>query len=81
MSKATLEYNLSDLDDLASYTRAVNADKMASALFEIQYNMLKKVRHIVESRDVDAYDSLDLIAEELTSILNDCYLNVEEITQ
>lgn len=81
MSKAILEYNLSDSDDLASYTRAVNADKMASALFEIQYNMLKKVRHIIESKDVDAHDSLDLVAEELSNILNDCYLNVEEITQ
>jgi len=81
MSKAILEYNLSDSDDAASYTRAVNADKMASALFEIHYNMLKKVRGIIESKDVDSHDALDLVGEELVNILNECYLNVEEITQ
>jgi hypothetical protein len=81
MSKAILEYNLSNSDDLASYTRAVNADKMASALFEIQYNMLKKVRYIIESKEVDSHDALDLVADEMENILNECYLNVEEITQ
>lgn len=81
MSKAILEYNLSDLDDLAAYTRVVNADKMASALFEIQYNMLKKVRHIIEYKEIDSHDAIDLVAEELSNILNECYLNVEEITQ
>lgn len=81
MSKAILEYNLSNSEDLASYTRAVNADKMASALFEIQYNMLRKIRHVIESKDVDAHDALDLVADEMAIILNECYLNVEEITQ
>lgn len=81
MSKAILEYNLSNSEDAASYTRAVNADKMASALFEIQYNMLRKVRHIIESKDIDAHDALDLVADEMATILNECYLNVEEITQ
>lgn len=78
MSKAILEFDLSDSDDLASYTRVVNADKMASALFEIRYNMLKRVRYALESNDSDA---LDLIGEEISNILNDCYLSVEEITQ
>lgn len=81
MSKAILEYNLSNSEDLSSYTRAVNADKMASALFEIQYNMLRKVRHIIESKDIDAHDALDLVADEMSIILSECYLNVEEITQ
>lgn len=81
MSKAILEYNLSNSEDAASYTRAVNADKMASALFEIQYNMLRKIRHIAESKDLDSHDALDLVADEMENILNECYLNVEEITQ
>ena len=81
MSKAILEYNLSNSEDLASYTRAVNADKMAAALFEIQYNMLKKIRHIIESKEIDSHDALDLVADEMENILNECYLNVEEITQ
>lgn len=81
MSKAILEYNLSNSEDLSSYTRAVNADKMASALFEINYNMLRKVRHIIESKDIDAHDALDLVADEMVIILSECYLNVEEITQ
>ena len=81
MSKAILEYNLSNSEDLASYTRAVNADKMAAALFEIQYNMLRKIRYIIESKEVDSHDALHLIAVEMENILNECYLNVEEITQ
>lgn len=81
MSKAILEYNLSNSEDLASYTRAVNADKMASALFEIHYNMLRTVRHIIESKDVDSHDALDLVSNEIENILNECYLNVEEISQ
>lgn len=81
MSKAILEFNLSDYDDASAYTRAVNADKMASALFEIHYNMLKKVRFIIESKDVDSHSVLDLVGEEMTTILNDCYLNIDEIIQ
>lgn len=78
MSKAILEFDLSDLDDLASYTRVVNADKMAAALFEIRYNMIKKVEHKIERTGEDA---LDCVSEELSSILEECHLNVEEIIQ
>lgn len=78
MSKAILEFDLSDLDDLASYTRVVNADKMAAALFEIRYNMMKKVRDAIERTNDDA---LDCVSEELTSIFEDCHLNIDEITQ
>lgn len=78
MSKAILEFDLSDLDDLASYTRVVNADKMAAALFEIRYNMMKKVQNTIEATGNDA---LDCVGEELTSIFEDCHLNIDEITQ
>jgi hypothetical protein len=78
MSKAILEFNLSDSEDLASYHRTVNSDKMAIALFEITHNLIRTVEHISENSDKDV---IDIFAEELEKILNDCYINIDELAQ
>jgi hypothetical protein len=78
MSIARLEFNLSDSEDLASYHRAVNSDKMAIALFEITNNLIRTVEHRAEHSDKDV---IDLFAEELEKIINDCYINIDELIQ
>lgn len=78
MSIARLEFNLSDSDDLASYTRAVNSDKMAIAMFDIYYNLIRTVRHKSEHSEDDV---IEIFAEELEKILNDCYINIDELAQ
>jgi hypothetical protein len=78
MSKAILEFNLSDSEDLASYHRTVNSDKMAIALFEITHNLIRTVEYRAEDGKKDI---IDLFSEELEKILNDCYLNIDELAQ
>jgi hypothetical protein len=78
MSIARLEFNLSDSEDLASYIRTVNSDKMTAALFEITNNLIRTVEHIAEHSDKDV---IDIFAEELEKILNDCYINIDELAQ
>lgn len=78
MSIARLEFNLSNSEDLASYYRTVNADKMTAALFEIANNLIRTVEHRAEHSDKDV---IDLFSEELEKILNDCYINIDELAQ
>jgi hypothetical protein len=78
MSIARLEFNLSDSEDLASYHRTVNSDKMAMALFEITNNLIRTVEHRAEHSDKDV---IDLFGEELEKIINDCYINIDELIQ
>lgn len=78
MSVAILEFNLSDSEDLASYCRVVNADKMTAALFEIANNLIRTVEHRSEHSDKDV---IEIFAEELEKIFNDCYINIDELAQ
>jgi len=78
MSIARLEFNLSDSEDLASYYRTVNSDKMTAALFEITHNLIRTVEFRAESSDKHI---IDLFSEELEKILNDCYINIDELAQ
>jgi hypothetical protein len=58
--KATLEFNLDDPDDRMAHLRCVKALDMALALFEINYNLRKKV----ERDDIDVWEAIVDIFDE-----------------
>lgn len=89
MSKAVLKFDLSDPDDLQDFKRAIKANDMAFAFFDIFRNMKKSLEwdieaKVSESKDkgevFDAFDALDLIYDAMYQKLEDNNINIEELT-
>ena len=81
MSKATLEYNLSDIDEEQDFKRAIMANKMASALWDITHNTKKQLSYSFDGKEIDKYDALDLVFEKIHEILDNNHLDTEELWQ
>ncbi len=88
MSKAILKFNLSDPDDFQDFKRAIKANEMAFALFDIFRNMRKSMEWDIaakmsESKDkdevFDAFDTLDLIYDAMYQKLEDNNINIDEL--
>ena len=79
MAKATLEYDLSDPDDVMEHKRAVKSLDMALALWEIVHNTKKGLEWSMEGKEIDKYDALELVYEKLHEILDNHNINTDEL--
>ena len=79
MAKATLEYDLSDPDDVMEHKRAVKSLDMALALWEIVHNTKKGLEWSMEGKEIDKYDALELVFEKIHEILNDHNIRTDEL--
>ena len=79
MAKATLEYDLSDPDDVMAHKRAVKSLDMAMALWDIVHNTKKGLEWSMEGKEIDKYDALELVYEKIHEILNDHNINTDEL--
>ena len=79
MAKATLEYDLSDPDDVMEHKRAVKSLDMALALWDIVHNTKKGLEWSMEGKEIDKYDALELVYEKIHEILNDHNIRTDEL--
>ena len=79
MAKATLEYNLSDPDDIMAHKRAIKSLDMAIALWDIVHNTKKGLEWSMEGKDMDKYDALELVFERIHEILDEHNINTDEL--
>ena len=79
MAKATLEYDLSDPDDVMAHKRAVKSLDMAMALWDIVHNTKKGLEWSMEGKEIDKYDALELVYEKIHEILNDHNIITDEL--
>jgi hypothetical protein len=79
MAKATLEYDLSDPDDVMEHKRAVKSLDMAMALWDIVHNTKKGLEWSMEGKEIDKYDALELVYEKIREILDDHNINTDEL--
>jgi hypothetical protein len=70
--KAIIEYDLNDPDERMAHLRAVKSTDMAIVLFDILYNLEKKVQHEVESFEADS-DPSDGVYATFRNIRELCY--------
>jgi hypothetical protein len=63
--KATLEFNLDEIDDVMAHMRAVHSTDMALVLWELVHNTKRNIEREIESKDLDGFAVLDLIFEKL----------------
>lgn len=75
--KATLEFNLDEIDDRLAHARCIHATDMALALWEIQMNLNKQIERKLEAielkgdQQLTAFDGKELVLEEIRQILED----------
>jgi hypothetical protein len=79
MSKATLEFDLNDSDDMIAHLRAVKSLDMAMALWEIVHNTKKGLEWSMEDKEIDKYDALELVYKKIHEILDDHNINTDEL--
>ena len=79
MAKATLEYNLSDPDDVMAHKRAIKSLDMAMALWDIVHNTKKGLEWSMEGKEIDKYDALELVYEKIHEILGDHNIITDEL--
>jgi len=79
MAKATLEYDLSDPDDVMEHKRAVKSLDMAMALWDIVHNTKKGLEWSMEDKEIDKYDALELVYKKIHEILDDHNINTDEL--
>jgi hypothetical protein len=79
MAKATIEYNLSDPDDVMAHKRAIKSLDMAMALWDIVHNTKKGLEWSMEGKEIDKYDALELVYEKIHEILDNHNINTDEL--
>ena len=79
--KATLEFDLDDLDDKMAHLRCVKSLDMAIVLWEIVTNLEKKVQYEVESfeADSDPSDGVYAAFRRIRELMNDRGIDVDDL--
>lgn len=79
MAKAKIEYDLDDPDDRLSHLRAIKSLDMALALWSIVHNTKKGLEWSLEGKELDKYDTLELVFEKIHEILDEHNVNTDEL--
>ncbi len=79
MPIVTIKYDLSNPDDVNEYQISLKANAMACALFEIMYNMKKKMEWEIEQNNLNGYDTLDKLYEKIWEEIQDKDINIDKL--
>lgn len=69
--KAKLTYDLNDPHDTKAHLCAINSEKMAMAIWELQNNCRKTIEWEIDSEDVDKYGALEICWKHVHEIFED----------
>lgn len=76
--KARLTFDLSEPEDRIDFAKCNKASGMASVLWEISYNLKKKIEWKIESENLSNYDVLDKVFDAIREELYAHNVNVDE---
>ena len=80
MAKATLEFDLTDSDDMMEFERAVKATDMALVLWQLVFNAKKQIFNEIEFEKIESpYDAIDKFYERLYEELDNHGLNMDKL--
>lgn len=79
MAKATLEFNLDNIDDKNAHLRAIKSFDMAGALWDITHNTKKSLEWAMDGKEMDKYDALDMVFQKIYEILDEHNINTDEL--
>lgn len=79
MAKGILKFNLSDVDETKAHLRAVKSTDMALALWDIVYNTKKRLENSFENKEIDKFEALDLVFQEIYEIYEEHGIKVDDL--
>lgn len=81
MATALLKYDLTDPDDQIEFNRACAALDLSVAVWEIVYNLKKRVERELDSKDgtEKEYELLDSVFSKIHEILNERGINIDKL--
>lgn len=79
MAKAKLIFDLNDPDDIIAHKRAIKSLDLAIVLWEIVHNTKKSLEWSLENKEVDSYETLELVYKKIYEILDEHNVNVDEL--
>lgn len=77
MAKVTINLDLSKDEDLRDYNLFNNSNNMFNALFEISYNLKKKVKY--KLNEDENLEQFDLIFNSINEILEDNNIYLDKL--
>lgn len=80
MAKATIEYDLNDIDDSYSHKRAIKSLDMAFALWDITHAK-KGLEWAMDSKEMNKYDALEMVYEKIFEILSDHNVDLNDLME
>ena len=81
--KAKLEFDLNDRDDVYAHIRCVKSIDMASVLFQIAYNLKKRVTRRLEAEpeERDEFDGVSEVFSDIYDLLEEYNINIDELIE
>jgi hypothetical protein len=79
MAKAILEFDLNDPDDTMAHFRAVKSLDMALVLWEMAYNVKKRIQSQAETENLDSYDSIEKVFEKFWEEMQERGIKIDEL--
>jgi len=81
MAKATIEYDLNDLDDKYAHKRAVKSLDLALALWDITHNTKKGLEWSMEGKEMDKYDALEMVFDKIHEIISEHNIDLDDLIE
>lgn len=79
MAKAILKYDLNEHDDMMAHKRAVKSTDLAMAIWDIVHNTKKGLEWSMEGKEMDKYDTLEMVFDKIYEILGEHDINIDEL--
>lgn len=80
--KAIIEYNLDDPDDRQSYEIHNRSKDLAFLIWQLMTNKKKEIEYKLESyKTFGKYETLDLVFEEIGTMLEEEGINIDKLVQ
>jgi len=80
--KAILEFNLDDKEDLMAHKRAVKSLDMACVLFDIKFNLKRRIEHYIEdNKPQNNHMLLEQMFEEINNEFDEHNINIDELIE
>ena len=79
MAKAILEFDLNEPDDIMAHKRVAKSLDMAMALWDITHNTKKSLEWSLEGKEIDKYDTLDMVFDKIYEILEEHNIKLDDL--
>lgn len=81
MSKAILSWDLTDPDELMDFNACIKARDLATVLWQFMRNSRKEIEWKVENENrLDRFDSVDIVYDKMSNLLDEYNINLDELT-